>query len=25
MRTLDQEPQWRHRRPELTTGYKKNW
>jgi len=25
MRTLDQEPKWRHRRPELTTGYRKHW
>jgi hydrogenase small subunit len=25
LRTLDEEPQWRHRRPELTTGYRKNW
>jgi hydrogenase small subunit len=25
MRTLDEEPKWRHRRPELTTGYRKNW
>ena len=23
--SLDQEPKWRHRRPELTTGYRKHW
>jgi hydrogenase small subunit len=24
-RSVDKEPSWRHRRPELTTGYQKNW
>ena len=25
MKTVDKEPRWRHKRPELTTGYSKNW
>ncbi len=24
-KTVDQEPKWRHRKPELTTGYQKPW
>ncbi|MDQ3783208.1 MAG: hydrogenase expression protein HypE, partial [Actinomycetota bacterium] len=25
MKTVDEEPKWRHRGRELTTGYKKPW
>jgi hydrogenase small subunit len=25
IKTVDREPKWRHRRNELTTGYKKSW
>jgi hydrogenase small subunit len=25
LRTVDKEPKWRHKRPELTTGYQKSW